>query len=324
MQPFSPAPVFISSAHYGLEDLRGELFDHLKSLGTSPFLSSEAGFPDYPGMPPYVQCLRVIERCLLVVGVIDRRYGQTFNDWFPYKNEDFSGHSPTHAELKHAINQNKRVLVYVRDDILPFYELYRKNKEAFSSLVLPYGLQVETLGLFEELKTAKLAPWIEPFRDVRDIKLSIARRLHDDLHKALLQREMLAMSGFEFLIENILRLEPDLKEKVRRVVMDHPAEDQPELLAYFKDLLDSKQHTRQRLPGGISGEVPLLELGGGEAVLLEPRASSFETFKDFLVAIFRVMREMQAASAASTLEELEGDEVQQLEESGNTAAREDG
>ncbi len=204
--------IFISSPHYGLEDLRGELVEYLEKEGLSPVVSSESGFPDHHGLPPYVQCLRELESCLLVIGIIDRRYGQKFEDWGPF--EEYAGLSPTHGELRHAIKMKKRVVVFVRQAVASYYDIYRNNPEEFHSLRLPAGLDMASLEMFRELKLSKPAPWIESFRDVREVKRSIKERLLSDLYEALQQKQSMIESGAALLIEKILHLDPALRKEL--------------------------------------------------------------------------------------------------------------
>jgi hypothetical protein len=201
--------IFVSSPHYGLEDLRGELAEYLTEEGFLPVISSEAGFPDHHGLPPYAQCLREVESCLLVIGIIDRRYGQPMTEWGPFT--EYIGLSPTHAELRHALKLKKRVIVFVRQAVSSYYDIYRKNKDEFASLKLPSGLDVWTLDLYSELKLFKPAPWIESFRDVREVKRSIKNRLLSDLHEALQQRHAMVESGAALLLETILKVDPKLR-----------------------------------------------------------------------------------------------------------------
>jgi hypothetical protein len=93
----------------------------LEDLGMTPVMSDEAGFPRFNGMPPYASCLRALEECPLVIGVVDRFYGTTFDDWGPYP--EYKGLSPTHAELRHALKLGKRVLIYVQNGTWIFYEM---------------------------------------------------------------------------------------------------------------------------------------------------------------------------------------------------------
>lgn len=205
-------PVFVLSTHYGLEDLRAELTSFLEDLGLLAFVSSEAGFPDHPGMQPYASCLRVLERCLLVVGIIDRRYGKQFEDWKPYPQ--YGSLSPTHAELRHALATGKRLVIYVRDDVNSFYEVYRKNKDAFKEPSLPNGLDLMTLEMYGEIKQHDPAPWIEPFKDIRGLKAAIQQRLLNDLYELMLQRETILSDHVETLTNALLTSDPSVSEAV--------------------------------------------------------------------------------------------------------------
>jgi hypothetical protein len=51
-------------------------------------------------------CLQTLDECALVIGVIDRYYGQAFDDWGPFPR--YGGLAPTHAELHHALDTGKR------------------------------------------------------------------------------------------------------------------------------------------------------------------------------------------------------------------------
>lgn len=205
-------PIFVSSAHYGLEDLRAEVTEFLNSLGVQPFVSSEAGFPDHPGMPPYAGCLKTLEHSLMVVGIVDRRYGVPFDDWGPYP--EYAGLSPTHAELRHALALGKRVVIYVREDVASFYELYRRNPEEMKSLKLPTGLDLKSLEMYQELKWAKPAPWIESFRDVRALKASLQQRLLNDLYELMLQREATSSAAVTTIVDAFLKSDSALREAV--------------------------------------------------------------------------------------------------------------
>lgn len=246
-------PIFLSSPHYGLEDLRGELASYLEELGTQPFVSSDTGFPDYPNMPPYAQCIRALESCLMVVGVVDRRYGQRFDDWGPYRQ--YAGLSPTHAELRHALISKKRTLIYIRSEIHGYYDIYRKNKEAFKNLDLPPGLEVSSLEMFAEVKQWRPAPWIESFRDVRDIKESIRKRLLHDLYQALVMNEKLSMAGADLVLERILRIDPELLDRILYMLTEMPPEKAKDLHSFLEELVGSE--AIQRATEHVTSSLPL-------------------------------------------------------------------
>ena len=204
--------VFLSSACYELRDLRSAVQSWLKSLGLSPMLSNDNGFPHYAGLPPYASCLQVLEECTLVIGVIERQYGHPFNDWGPYGQ--YLGLSPTHAELRHSLELGKRLLLYVNHETLAFYEIWRNNKANFENLNPPKNLEVDTLQMLEELKTRKPAPWISRFSDVSDLLESLKQELVNQLYDHLRDREKQAADSANYLLEKITEAAPEVRLKI--------------------------------------------------------------------------------------------------------------
>lgn len=149
--------IFVSSSCYELRDLRAALKGWLEDRGFSPQMSDDGGFPHSAGMPPYASCLLVLEQCQLVVGVVDRAYGKGFENWGPYPQ--LKGCSPTHGELRYALDQKKRVLIYVQQDIWNFYEVWRKDEKAFQDSA-PKGLELATLEMLHEFKKRTPVPWV--------------------------------------------------------------------------------------------------------------------------------------------------------------------
>ena len=272
-----PLTLFLSSTHYGLEDLRGEISDFLESLGVSCLLSSEGGFPSYPGMPPYASCLKALERCLMVVGVVDRRYGKPFDDWGPYP--EYVGLSPTHAELRHARKLNKRLLVFVRRDVNSSYEMYRANLVEADKLALPKGLDLKTLELYRELKLASPSPWIVAFDDVRDFKRSLREQLLNELYEAILQREATANAAIEVLTEAFLKSSPELRSSVMSA-----ADPQMKMeLRDFDDELAELEAKRAEL-GQARGRADQ-ERAALERTIAEIRANRVQVAESFRVSM---------------------------------------
>ena len=203
--------VFVSSSCYELRDLRAAIKAWLKQLGLSPLMSDEGGFPHVDRMPPYATCLRALEECPLVIGVIDRRYGISYDDWGPYP--EFAGCSPTHAELRHALDLGKRVLIYVHDDVWNFYEVWRKNRHAFEA-TSPQGLDEATLQMLQELKQRNPVPWMEHFSDVTELQQSLNREFVNQLYTYLRDREKQTANLAEYLLEKILEAAPEVRERI--------------------------------------------------------------------------------------------------------------
>jgi hypothetical protein len=203
--------VFVSSTCYDLRDLRAAVRAWLSSLGMKPMLSDEAGFPNQDGMPPYATCLRVLEKCPLVIGIIDRRHGRCFDEWGPYPQH--IGKAPTHAELAHALDLGKRVLIYVHESVWNFYEVWRKNRDAFKTSA-PEGLEEQTLTMFHELKNRNPAPWLSKFSDAADLIVSLQGEFVNQLYIYLDERERQSSDQAKYIIDKILELAPDVRSQI--------------------------------------------------------------------------------------------------------------
>jgi hypothetical protein len=190
-------PIFISSTDYNLIDLRAELAKYLADLGYRPILSSSDGFHDNsPELEPWESCLQVLQSAYVMVLVIDGKYG----DKFEWKNfASIIGErkvSPTHAEYLLAHKTKMRMLVFVRKELLTYYQTYRtalknskgdkeKAKESLG-ISLPKHIAFETLEFIEELKTSRPIPWIKPFENVTEIKQEIQKKMLNELAELFL------------------------------------------------------------------------------------------------------------------------------------------
>jgi len=206
-----PLQVFVSSACHELRDLRASIRTWLEGLGMTPLMSDEGGFPHADRMPPYASCLRTLEQCPLIIGVIDRYYGTTFDDWGP--SSEYKGLAPTHAELRHALKLGKRVLIYVQNDTWTFYEFSRKSRAALSG-PLPHGLQEETLRMFQEFKQMSPAPWMEHFSDVSDILQSLNREFVNQLYTQFHENEKQATDMTAYFLGKISDVAPEVRDKI--------------------------------------------------------------------------------------------------------------
>ena len=203
--------VFVSSACHELRDLRASIRTWLEELGMTPIMSDEEGFPHIDGMPPYASCLRALEECPLVIGVIDRYYGATFDDWGPYPQ--YAGLAPTHAELRHALKLGKRVLIYVHDETWSLYEMWRKNPTGLSGS-LPRGLQEGTLRMFQEFKQMNPAPWLSRFADVSVILRSLNKEFVNQLYTQFHETEKQASDLAAYFLGKISDVTPEVRDKI--------------------------------------------------------------------------------------------------------------
>lgn len=190
-------PIFISSTDYNLKDLRAELARFLSELGYRPILSSAEGFPDSsPILEPWESCLPVLDKCFVMVLIIDGQYGTALN-WPNYK-DIFAEEkiSPTHGEYVFAHKTRKRMLVFIRKSLMPHYQSYRttiancgndkkKAKEALE-LTLPDYVSFETLDFINKVKITKPIPWINEFDDITSVKKEIQKKMLNELAELFL------------------------------------------------------------------------------------------------------------------------------------------
>ena len=217
-------PIFISSTDYNLKDLRAELARYLTELGYRPILSSSNGFPDNsPKLEPWESCLKVLDRSFVMVLIIDGRYGQKLN-WPNYKNI-FNGnkYSPTHGEYIYAHSLNKRMLVFIRKEIMVYYSLYRKAKQKNSDpeklkssieSLLPDHIDFDVFEFINKVKTTKPIPWINEFEDITLIKQEIQMKMINELAEVFMiqnKRFETIVDAFDKAMESI---DPEKREEI--------------------------------------------------------------------------------------------------------------
>lgn len=126
----------------------------------------------------------------MMILVIDGRYGTRFK-WENFKKIFDKGEiSPTHAEYAFAHATKMRMLVFIRDEVLTFYQAYRQAKKksktpeaALKALakIIPERVDPVVLELVHEIKTTTPIPWIKAFKNVTEIKKEIQKKLLNEL-----------------------------------------------------------------------------------------------------------------------------------------------
>ncbi|GAA4458796.1 hypothetical protein GCM10023189_31610 [Nibrella saemangeumensis] len=219
-------PIFISSTDYNLKDLRAELARFLTELGYKPFLSSAEGFPDNsPNLEPWESCIPVLDKCFVMVLVIDGRYGAGLK--WPNYSEYFSDKriAPTHGEYIYAHRNKKRMLVFIRKALMPHYQSYRtvmercsNNKEEAEKLLtptLPDYVTFQTLDFINEVKTTKPIPWINEFEDITSVKREIQKKMLNELAELFLVKN----KHFETVIESFNKVMDSLSLDKQKEVL---------------------------------------------------------------------------------------------------------
>lgn len=243
-------PIFISSTDYNLKDLRAELARFLSELGYRPILSSAEGFPDSsPILEPWESCLPVLDKCFVMVLVIDGQYGTTLK-WPNYKNYfEEDKYSPTHGEYLFAHKTRKRMLVFIRKSLMPHYQSYRttlenckNNKEEAKKVLtptLPPYVSFETLDFINKVKTTKPIPWINEFDDITSVKKEIQKKMLNELAELFLIKN----KHFETVIDSFNKVMDSLsldeqKKALGKINATKEITDAVEKLEGYKEELD--------------------------------------------------------------------------------------
>src|SRR3989337_806306 len=158
--------IFISSTYFNLKDLRAEIAKALKEWGYTPIWNESPDFPTKPGLHSHDICLDVVKECDIYLLIIDKRYGGTYAG-NKYPKEDIS---ITWYETKIALQEDKEIHTFVRDEVWNERPTYKKNlKEGI--IIKPH--HVDTPKLFEFIDFINLQPrdnWIDTFKNSVELK----------------------------------------------------------------------------------------------------------------------------------------------------------
>lgn len=97
--------------------------------------------------------------------------------------------SPTHGEYIYARQLRKRILVFIREEVMTDYQRYREAIDANAkdavkaekALFLPEHISFQSLQFVQDVKTTSPIPWIRTFRNVTQIKRELHKQILNEL-----------------------------------------------------------------------------------------------------------------------------------------------
>jgi len=161
--------IFLSSTVENLLDCRAEVVDKLESKGIKVIYSESPEFAGIPRKNVYDMCLDNVLAASHFIIILDKNYGDLYQG-NRYKDR-FKGISITHAELKFALEDEKKpIFFYVRKSVWHiYYEVWKKNKDVECDI---------HPGIFEMIKEFdEMSQHITPFDTSVDLKDKIIKRL---------------------------------------------------------------------------------------------------------------------------------------------------
>ncbi len=186
--------VFISSTVYDLLDVRAELRDFLTELGLTPVMSDEAtsDFVVLPDANSIETCLVNVDACDYFLCVLSQRYGPRLGE------VGFDNISATHLEYRRAREQQKPILIYVRDRLESDYAIWKRNNRNTDTR-LSWVRSERDIGLLElldehqELRAdTDVTNWYSTFRTSSDLKETVQHHLRAPATHATLERAISA------------------------------------------------------------------------------------------------------------------------------------
>lgn len=159
--------IFLSSTVENLRDCRAEVVNELQSKGIKIIHSESPEFAGIPRNNVYDICLQNVLSSSHFVIILDRKYGELYQGT---RYERFKGISITHAELKVALeNKEKPILFYVRDYVWHHYTTWKDNPE------LKCDIEAGVFEIIKEYDETK--QYITFFDNSVSLKAMILRRI---------------------------------------------------------------------------------------------------------------------------------------------------
>lgn len=158
--------VFISSTCFDLKDLRAELAKALKEWGYMPIWNESPNFPKKHGLHSHDTCIDAVKECDIYLLIIDKRYGGTYAG-NKYPKQDIS---ITWYETKIALQENKEIHTFVRDEAWNERPTYKKNLGEGIKIKPHHVDNPKVFKFIDFLVHQPRDNWIDTFKDSVDLK----------------------------------------------------------------------------------------------------------------------------------------------------------
>lgn len=190
--------IFLSSTAYDLMDFRALIVDIMQERSHEVLYHESPTFPAKLGLHTHDQCILAVEECDIVLCILDKRYGGTYNGQFPLKTQiidirgfdkeekkkryelkiDKSELSITWCELIRAYEKKIPVITFAREQLLNEKETRRRNQ--FSETFHPaYADKNELFDLIDWITKQNANNWIAPFINIVDFKEKLLKWIEE-------------------------------------------------------------------------------------------------------------------------------------------------
>ncbi len=200
--------IFISSTFYDLKYAREDLGNFISGFGFEP-IRSEAGNIGYtPGVELDESCYATMGNSDMAILIVGGRYGSPASGEIPSQEAFKKFSSVTYKEFKTAIATKVPVFIFIEDDVLNEYLLYKKNQKEIEDETIKLQFNaVDHINVFRFIDDIYSIPKLPifGFKTVAEIK-NILRLQWADLFRnylASLKQQTFALRQVEPQISQI-------------------------------------------------------------------------------------------------------------------------
>lgn len=176
--------VFISSTFYDLKQVRNIIGDFVRNIGYEPVMHERSDVAYTQNVPLEKDCYTELSSCDIVVCIVGNHFGSKSlaNDF-----------SITMNEIRHAIKTQKKVYVFVANNVYIENETYIKNRES-GNFQSAYTDDLKIHEFLADLRAKVTNHVILPF-DTIDQIVETLKKQFAGLLQALLQKEASLTEG---------------------------------------------------------------------------------------------------------------------------------
>ncbi|MHB8279469.1 MAG: DUF4062 domain-containing protein [Candidatus Humimicrobiaceae bacterium] len=156
----SKPKIFLSSTFYEFEQIREDLEDFIKSLGYEPILCEKGDITYGKDASLEEYCYKEVEDIDILIALIGGKYGNS---------SKYNNHSITQQEIKTALDKNKQVYIFIKNEVYVEFNTYKANKDNLS-VNYPTVDDKRIFDFIENIKSLPVNNIIYPFNTNEDIK----------------------------------------------------------------------------------------------------------------------------------------------------------
>lgn len=191
--------IFISSTFYDLEQAREDLERFIKNLGYDSILSEKGDVTYGKDKSLENYCYEEVENSDIIVALIGGRFGSS---------SQYSNRSITQEEIEAALEKNKRIYIFIKNDVHTEFSTYKLNKDN-PDIIYNFVDDKKIYEFIEKIYSLKKNNPIFPFETLEDV-ITILQKQWAGIFADLLKKETGEIKNETYILDkNISQVEED-------------------------------------------------------------------------------------------------------------------